>query len=82
MYQHTTTITRMFLHLFLNCSPFYRLRFSLVRGFYGRRDTFRVIVVVYWDIKKLLVALIKASTLILQTLPIWVQQRINYWWLS
>ena len=30
----------MFLHLFLNYSPFYRL---LVRGFYRRRDTFCVI---------------------------------------
>ena len=39
-------------------------------------------VVVCWDIKKLLVALIKACTLIQQTLPIWVQQRINYWWLN
>ena len=43
MSQHTTTITRMFLHLFLNCSPFYRLRLSLVRGFYRRRDTFSAI---------------------------------------
>ena len=41
-----------------------------------------VMAVVCWDIKKLLAALLKASTLTKQTLPIWVQQRINHWLLD